>query len=227
MDTPLGVGTSVPHRWFNSGRLAEVPSTVFRVSEINRRRGRPPGPGVDRGARREDLLDAAERAVAASGADVSLSQVAAEAGLTRSAVYAAFDDRDALLDALAARHSHRIVDRMQSLATSSQDGRAQTRAAIDLLAEWFDEHPALARILAPRWRSDGRSFVETTLTQVLTMGFAARGLDSAPAPVWARAMVGAVASSVEWWAATREIGRDELVDHVTSLLWSGLAASNE
>lgn len=172
------------------------------------------------------LLDAAERAIAQSGADVSLSQVAAQAGLTRSAVYAAFDDRDAVIDALAARHSGRIVAHMQSLAGGSRDPHSQTRAAVDLLAVWFDEHPALAPILAARWRSDGRSFVETTLTQVLRAGFATRGLDDAPAPVWARAMVGAVAASVEWWAATREISRDELVDHVTSLLWSGLSATN-
>ncbi|MCF8611530.1 TetR/AcrR family transcriptional regulator [Gordonia sp. HY285] len=196
------------------------------MSEINRRRGRPPGPGVDRDARREALLDAAERAIARSGADVSLSQVAAEAGLTRSAVYAAFDDRDSVLDALAARHSHRIVGRLQALATGSEDAHGQTRAAVDLLAAWFDEHPTLAPALADRWRANGRSFVETTLTQVLAAGFAARSLDSAPAAVWARAMVGAVASSVEWWATTREISRDELVDHVTSLLWSGLSATN-
>ncbi|GAA4665748.1 TetR/AcrR family transcriptional regulator [Gordonia humi] len=176
--------------------------------------------------RREELLDAAERAIAHTGAGASLADVAAQAGLTRSAVYAAFADRDAVLDALAARHSGRIVDGMRSLAAGDDDPRAQTRAAVDLLASWFDDHPDLAPVLAARWHTDGRSFVETTLTQVLTAGFAARDLDPAPAPVWARAMVGAVAASVEWWAVTREIGRDELVDHVTSLLWSGLSAAN-
>lgn len=196
------------------------------MSETNRRRGRPPGPGVDRDARRESLLDAAERAITRSGADVSVSQVAAEAGLTRSAVYAAFDDRDAVIDALAARHSRRIVAQMQSVATDSVHAHAQTRAAVDLLAAWFDENPTLAPILSVRWRTDGRSFVETTVAEVLRAGFATRGLDAAPAPVWARAMVGAVAASVEWWADTREISRDELVDHVTSLLWSGLSATN-
>ncbi|WP_040520569.1 TetR/AcrR family transcriptional regulator [Gordonia malaquae] len=196
------------------------------MSDINRRRGRPPGPPLDRDARREALLDAAEDAIASSGPDVSLAEVARRAGLTRSAVYAAFADRDALLDALASRHAARLVESMRDVADSSATPRDQTRASVDLLAAWFESSPDLAGALAARWRTDGRSFVESMLADVLAAGFVARSLDPTPAPVWARAMVGAVSASVEWWSITRDISRDELVDHVTELLWSGLSAAN-
>nr|WP_235831544.1 TetR/AcrR family transcriptional regulator [Gordonia zhaorongruii] len=191
-----------------------------------RGRGRPPGPPLDRDARRQQLLDAAESAIAANGPEVSLTRVAAVAGLTRSALYAAFTDRDGLLDALAQRHGASLVAGMENLAGSAADPHEQTRAAVDLLAAWFDENPVLAPALASRWRLKGRSLVETTLSEILTVGFTDRGLDPAPAPVWSRAMIGAVSATVEWWATSRELSRVELVDHVTALLWSGLSAAN-
>ncbi len=115
---------------------------------------------------------------------------------------------------------------MHLVANGRATPREQTRASVDLLAGWFEEHTELAGLLAARRRTHGRSFVEDALTDVLEAGFVARSLDVAPAAVWARAMIGAVTASVEWWAATRTIPRTELVDQVTDLLWSGLSAAN-
>lgn len=206
-----------------TGRIQAVSTTPAR-----RGRGRPPGPAVDPAARREALLDAAERAIAESGAQVSLAQVAVAAGLTRSAVYAAFDDRDDLLSALARRHSGRIVARLRAAATLDADPREQTRAAVDVLAGWFQENPELARLLDQRTDGDHlhHSYGAEAVTAILDLGFRARGLDPAPAATWAQGLIGAVSGAVRWWTHTQEISRDELVDHLTTLIWSGFAGTD-
>lgn len=190
-----------------------------------RGRGRPPGPPVDPAQRREELLDAAERAITESGAQVSLAQVATTAGLTRSAVYAAFADREALLSALARRHSGRIVQQLQEVAAREVSPREQTRAAVDILAAWFEENPELARLLDQRVDDEQfhQSYGATAVTAVLDAGFRARGLDPAPAQTWAQGLIGAVSAAVRWWIATGAITREELVDHLTTLIWSGFA----
>lgn len=197
-----------------------------------RGRGRPPGPPVDPEQRRTTLLDAAEQAIAEAGPEVSLAQVAVAAGLTRSAVYAAFADRDALIAALAKRHSQRIVQRLWAVTSEIEDPREQVRASVDVLAAWFEENPGLAALLdryEDRRTADGerRSFVATALGEILTAGFQARGLDPAPAQTWAQGLIGAVSSAVRWWSQTRSIPKDELVEHLTSLIWSGFSGAGD
>ncbi|MEO9328913.1 TetR/AcrR family transcriptional regulator [Gordonia aurantiaca] len=193
------------------------------VEPTRRGRGRPPGPPVDIAARREQLLDAAEAAIRRSGAAVGLAEVAREAGLTRSAVYAAFADRDAVLAALAARHARRIVERLAGVIEGIPDPAEQTRAAIDILAAWFDDEPELAPLLAGRLdQAGGRSgAIVTSVADTLRAGFRARGADDSPADSWAHALVGAVSSAVTWWSRSHAIPRETLVDHLHRLIWSG------
>lgn len=193
-----------------------------------RGRGRPPGPPVDVEHRRELLLDAAERAVRRRGSDVGLAEVAAEAGLTRSAVYAAFRARDPLIDALAARHSRVIVDRLSTVLAAVSDPREQTRAAIDILAAWFDDEPHLARLLMRRLnRADDGGVVVTAVAAALRDGFVRRGRAPVAAQTWAHALVGAVSATVGWWATSRPVTRAELVDQLTDLVWSGFAGVDD
>ncbi len=195
-------------------------------NSVRRRRGRPPGPPVDQQRRREQLLDAAETAIRGSGPDVGLGEVAAAAGLTRSAVYASFADRGALLDALAQRHAGQIVDELVEIAAGTSDPAEQTRAAIDILAGWFDDEPALARSLAGHLLPTApasTSLVVSSLTAILVEGFRSRGRDESPAQTWAHALVGAVSATIAWWSKTRTISRAELVDHLFLLVWSGFA----
>ena len=199
---------------------------MIQEARERRRRGRPPGPGVDPQERRRQLLDAAESAIRASGPDVGLADVAAQAGLTRSAVYAAFTDRNALLDALAHRHARLIVEQVVTIAGGVDDPAEQTRAAIGTLATWFEDEPELARALSahlPPVAPAADGMVIGTLTGILVGGFTSRGLDPGPAQTWAHALVGAISSTITWWSATRTISRDEVVDHLFLLIWSGFS----
>ncbi|GED99241.1 TetR/AcrR family transcriptional regulator [Gordonia crocea] len=195
-------------------------------TRVRRGRGRPPGPPVDQKQRRAQLLDAAEAAIRESGPDVGLADVAAAAGLTRSAVYASFADRNALLTALANRHARLIVERLGAIIGGITDPADQTRAAIDILAGWFEDEPELARALSAHLlpttpSADG--VVVDALTSILTEGFRARGRDEAPAATWAHALVGAISTTIAWWSTTRTVSRSDVVDHLFLLVWSGFA----
>ncbi|ALG83271.1 TetR/AcrR family transcriptional regulator [Gordonia phthalatica] len=198
---------------------------VDDASTTRRGRGRPPGPPLDLARRRTLLLDAAEDALRTGGSDVGLGEVAKIAGLSRSAVYAAFADRDALLDALAARRSRRIVDDLGSVLSTITDPRDQTRAAVDILAAWFEEEPVLAPVLMSRLSHAGAGdgSILDALVGILRAGFAARGSDDAAAEPWAHAIVGAVSSTVTWWSRTATMPRAQVVDHLTDLIWAGFS----
>ncbi|ORM28676.1 TetR/AcrR family transcriptional regulator [Williamsia sp. 1135] len=198
------------------------------MSDVSSRRsrGRPPGPGVDPEARREQLLDAAEAEIAAHGTDFGLAGVASRAGLTRSAVYAAFADRDDLLTELTRRHTDRIIVGIASALNDVDEPRAQTRATVDVLARWMEENSKLAAVLAPRMQSGvGDSHVTGFLEQVLQVGFEQVGGNPRAAAPWARALVGAIWTTVAWWGKARTMDRVELVDHVTDLVWEGFAGA--
>ena len=199
---------------------------MVEQTRARRRRGRPPGPPVDPTQRRGQLLDAAEVAIRESGPDVGLAEVAAAAGLTRSAVYASFTDRTALLDSLANRHTRLIIGRLARIAGGIADPAEQTRAAIDILAGWFEDEPQLAQALSGHLLPTAPlsdTAVVAAITGILSEGFAARGRDTAPAPTWAHALVGAMSSTITWWSATRTISREQVVDHLFLLVWSGFS----
>ncbi|MFT3901266.1 MAG: TetR/AcrR family transcriptional regulator [Gordonia sp. (in: high G+C Gram-positive bacteria)] len=195
-----------------------------------RRRGRPPGPPVDPAQRREELLDAAEAVLREQGPDAGLADVAAAAGLTRSAVYASFADRNAVLSALATRHAARLVGRLVDIVGGISDPAEQTRASIDILAAWFEDEPELSQALAghllPTTPAAGGMVVDT-IAAILAEGFRSRGSDDAPAQTWARALIGAVSSTIGWWSTTRTISRDEVVDHLFLLVWSGFSGIDD
>ena len=198
-------------------------------STTRRGRGRPPGPPLDLDRRRTQLLDAAEEAVRTGGPDVGLGEVGRVAGLSRTAVYAAFADRDALFDALAARRSRRIVDDLGAVLATIRDPRDQTRAAIDLLAAWFEHEPVLAPMLMTRLSRAGarHGSILDALVENLRAGFAARGADDAAAEPWAHAIVGAVSSTVTWWSRTATMPRSDVVEHLTDLIWAGFSGVPE
>src|SRR5262245_37437910 len=72
------------------------------------RPGRPRGPRRDRVERREELLDAAEQAVRRVGAQGSMDELAAEAGVTKPILYSHFGDKAGLVTALAGRVASRL-----------------------------------------------------------------------------------------------------------------------
>ncbi len=102
-----------------------------------RRRGRPAGSRVDPDERRTALLDAAERAI----------DIAGEAGFVRSAVYAMYPGRDALLAELSRRTAQRLLGEITTRAAGSTDLRQRMALFFDVISAWMQAEPNLYRAL--------------------------------------------------------------------------------
>lgn len=204
-------------------------STPFRA----RRVGRPRGPAADPAERREQLLDAAERGIRRAGAAASMDELAAEAGLTKPALYKYFGDRRGLATALGERFAQAIVAHVLPASTDLTDltdPAVVLRNTCDAFTAFIDADLEIYRFLIqdamstpgrPKLLVDLAEHVAGQLRAVLS----SHGADPAPADVWSYALIGSVFSAAEWWIETRALPRQQLVDWITELTWSGLSAA--
>jgi AcrR family transcriptional regulator len=98
------------------------------------------------GATRSRLIDAAIDRFAAAGAATSFEAVAADAGVTKGALYHHFGSKDGLVEAVyrevVNRHAARVID-----ASSTGDGRARLLALVDASARLYTSRTPFYRLL--------------------------------------------------------------------------------
>ena len=203
------------------------------IARARRRRrvGRPPGPAPDPTRRRDELLDAAVRAISRLGPDVSMDDLAAEAGLSKPILYANFGDKAGLAAALAERYLGDLVPAVLAAFQQPSDPKRMVRAAIDPFIGFVEREPSVYRFLVRGVAGAGASFIEQRLVselglriaQVLRTGLRAAGSDTGPAELWSFAILGTVLAGAEWWQARPSMSRSDVVDYLTELVWGGLS----
>jgi AcrR family transcriptional regulator len=186
-----------------------------------------------RARRRREFVDAALRVLEVQGPDLPMEAVAAEAGVTKPVLYRYFQDKSALVDALAERGSEILLDRLLPAIRAGCPALSRVRDTVGAYFAVIDEHPNLYWLLAREARSDSGSgpysiqqnkeFIATALTAVLGDHLRAYGLDSGGAEPWAYGMTGLVQSTGEWWLHRRSMSRATVVDYVTQIIWAAIA----
>jgi len=210
--------------------------------------GRPPGPTPDPEARREEILDAAERVIAAQGPDVGMSDIAAGIGLTKPAVYRSVGDKAELSAALGRRVAERLAERLGSALSAPGEVRDVVAAAIDVFCTFVDEETNLYRFIVHGSVGTRHTGLQdkplvTRLGQEISNALALAldragadpsvagggvgdsgvgAVDVGLADTWAYAILGAVFSSTEHWRRRRHIPRDQFVDQLTRLVTPAL-----
>jgi AcrR family transcriptional regulator len=160
-----------------------------------------------------------------------MDAVAAEAGVTKPVLYRYFNDKAALVEALAEAGSGALLTRLLPVMQSTRPPRDRVRDAVGAYFAVIDELPNLYWLLA-RWPAAepggdavqrDKDVIATSLTAILGDYLRVFGLDSGGAEPWAYGITGLVQSTGEWWLSRRSMSRAHVVDYVTQLIWAALA----
>ncbi len=193
-----------------------------------RRVGRPPGPRIDPAVRREELLDAAVVAIRQHGSDVSMAELAEAAGVSRPILYDHFGDRAGVATALVRRFSAELVPAIGGFLATDVPLRDAVRQGIDTFCRFVEKEPELFRFLFGASGDDANT-MGTDLGEMFAATFSASmkavGGDPLMGETWGHALPGLVFTAIEWWAGTRRMPRQALVDYLTSLVADGFEAA--
>src|SRR2546421_7329441 len=92
-----------------------------------------------RQARRDELVDAALRSIRELGPDVSMEQIAAEAGVTKPILYRHFGDKDGLCEAVAQKVlGEMMADMARTLDMTQPAGPQVISRTMDLYFRWAE-----------------------------------------------------------------------------------------
>jgi AcrR family transcriptional regulator len=198
-----------------------------------------------RAARRRELVNAVRKAVHRNGPGVSMDEIAAAAGTSKSIMYRYFEDKAGLRLAVS---SAVVADMHDALAQAAEQAptpigalRAMVRVYLEMIEHsphvyWFVTRTSIAGV-EPDPADDRPGAVGTadaplsayldSVIELVARPFAQLAdVSDDVAAAWAAGAVGFVRGAGEWWLARRESGvttlsREELTEQVTLWLWQG------
>ena len=184
-------------------------------------------------AKRQQLLDAADRAIRKRGPDVSMNEIAMEAATAKPVLYRYFGDKGGLYQAVAERYVQRVMAAVRQALEERRGPRDRLTAAIDAYLGLVESERDMYRFLMHRAvneRAEAQATVADFIRQlgaelaaVLTEDLHRAGLDAHPAEPWARGIVGMVQVAGDWWLDDRTMTRERMVEHLVTLLWKGFS----
>lgn len=168
-----------------------------------------------------------------------MEEIAAEAATAKPVLYRYFGDKGGLYQALAERYVQLVMTTVRDalLAEAKADPRDRIEAVINAYLELVESSTPVYRFLMHRAvteRAEAHATVADfirglggELAAVLAEELRSRGRDAHAAEPWARGIVGMVQVAGDWWLEQRSMTRERLVDHLVTLLWSGLREQAE
>lgn len=203
-----------------------------------------------REARRAELVRSARRTVHHGGPDVSMDEIAADAGTSKSIVYRYFTDKTGLQIAVAEAVVLQIQGALEGVLRVAPTPREGLRAMVAVYLEMIESSPNVYAFVTRNGSVESGGPLGHFLDSVTALVAApfARGLTEehsgrarrpqdlsrdedllaariALAESWAAGAVGFVRGAGEWWLAHRaEPGtpdREEITAQIAAWLWAG------
>ncbi|WP_324649352.1 TetR/AcrR family transcriptional regulator [Georgenia sp. H159] len=228
-----------------------MPSTPAEDDDV-RVDGRDARWAAHRSSRRAELVRAARRAVHHRGPDLSMDDLAAEIGTSKSIIYRYFTDKSGLQGAVGAAVIEDLRAALGEVSGRVTRPRDRIAAMVDVylgivessagVYAFVTQPEATATAGALRgFVAEIEDIVAEALLPVLRHGGAEHATDRALAALWGAGVVGHVRSVAERWIAARgadasapgaaddgegqvaAMDRSELAAHITDWLWTGAA----
>jgi AcrR family transcriptional regulator len=156
--------------------------------------------------------------------------IAAAAAVTKPILYRTVGDRDALVTALAEIVIDRINDAAAAAIAKARSPRTRLRSLIAAYTEVVENNRNLYLFVIAGGASVDRvsqllrlaDRSALPLARQLAAQRTAVGADPDVALTWAFGVIGTLQFATLWWLRDGQISADQLVEHITELLWSGV-----
>jgi AcrR family transcriptional regulator len=159
----------------------------------------------------------------------SMDEIAERADISKPMLYAYFGSKEGLYSAYVERSGERLVAAMDAAVDPSLEPEEQVRASMLAFYGFVEEHRQGWAVLQRELASRGGPFagdvdrVRSRIVRRMALLLATR-LDEATAEALAHGFVGAGESLVAWWLEHPEATREEVVQLVMDVGWSGIGS---
>ena len=181
-----------------------------------------------RETRRAELVAAAVRAVDSVGAEVSIADIAAEAGVSKPVLYRYFADKAELHGAVGMWAARQILDAVVDAVLAPAPTRERVEAGVAAYVETIAGHPNVYLLLVRQHTggtdplADGKQLIAATFARLLGDTFGRLGVDAAGAEPWAHSLVGIGESAGQWWLDRRTMSRAAFTRYLSEFVWHAL-----
>ncbi|GIG28162.1 TetR/AcrR family transcriptional regulator [Cellulomonas marina] len=220
--------------------LRAVPGTGPDLDEPD---GRTTRWAEHREARRAELVRAARRVVHKRGPDVSMEEIAAAAGTSKSIVYRYFNDKTGLQIAVGELVVGQIEGAIEAVLRLAPSPREGLRSMIAVYLDTIEQSPNVYAFVTRggsvelggplgHFQQSVAALVAARFTRLAPADDEGRAepdeADRWAAQAWAAGVVGYVRGAGEWWMAHRADpgcpDRTALADRLARWLWAGPGA---
>jgi AcrR family transcriptional regulator len=180
--------------------------------------------------RRNELVDGTLEAVRLRGSNVSMDEIAAEIGVSKTVLYRYFVDKNDLTTAVMMRFAQTtLIPNMASALSSNLDGFELTREIIRVYVDTVAAEPEIypfvfANSSASKSKAiaDSEQIIARMLAVVLRRRMAHAGMETRGVDAFAFHTVGGVQLATHSWMSNPRTTAPELIDYLTMLSWSAL-----
>lgn len=180
--------------------------------------------------RRTELVDGALNAIRQRGRDVSMDEIAAEIGVSKTVLYRYFVDKNDLTTAVIMRFTQTtLIPNMAAALSSNLDGFDLTREIIRVYVDTVAAEPEPYRFVMANSSAsknkviaDSERIIARMLAVMLRQRMQKTGMDSGGVEPWAYLIVGGVQLATHSWMSDQHMSSDELIDYLTMLCWNAL-----
>jgi len=180
--------------------------------------------------RRNELVDGTIVAIRRHGRFLSMDEIAAEIGVSKTVLYRYFVDKNDLTTAVMMRFTQTtLIPNMAAALSSNLDGIDLTREIIRVYVETVAAEPepyrfVMANSSASKSKviADSERIIARMLAVMMRRRMQEAGMDTGGAEPWAYLIVGGVQLATHSWMSDPRMTSDELIDYLTMLSWSAL-----